>query len=39
MHATNIKEVKDLRGEARYLKAVVAEQTLELRLLKKHDRG
>jgi len=28
-------EVKDLRREARDLKEVVAEQTLELRLLKK----
>ena len=32
-------EVKDLRREAQELKAVVAEQALELRLLKKHDRG
>ena len=33
-------EVKDLRREARALKEVVAEQALELRLLKKeHDRG
>ena len=33
-------EVKDLRREARDLKEVVAEQTLDLRLLKKkHDRG
>ncbi|MGA9545151.1 MAG: IS3 family transposase [Candidatus Sulfotelmatobacter sp.] len=33
-------EVKDLRREAQELKAVVAEQTLELRLLKKkHDCG
>ena len=31
----NTAEVKDLRQEARYLKEVVAEQTLELRLLKK----
>jgi transposase-like protein len=36
--ATN-GEVKDLRREAQELKAVVAEQALELRLLKKHDRG
>ncbi|MBT7561830.1 MAG: IS3 family transposase [Proteobacteria bacterium] len=36
----NTGEVKDLRREARDLKEVVAEQTLELRLLKKkHDRG
>ena len=33
--AANIDEVKDLRREARDLKEVVAEQTLELRLLKK----
>ena len=33
-------EVKDLRRQAQELKAVVAEQALELRLLKKkHDRG
>jgi len=33
-------EVKDLRQEARVLKEVVTEQTLELRpLQKKHDRG
>ena len=33
-------EVKDLWREAQELKAVVAEQSLELRLLKKkHDRG
>jgi transposase-like protein len=32
-------EVKDLRREARDLKEVVAEQALELRLLKKHARG
>jgi hypothetical protein len=31
--------VTDLRREARALKEVVAEQALELRLLKKHDRG
>ena len=31
----NTSEVKDLRREARDLKEVVAEQTLELRLLKK----
>lgn len=36
----NTTEVKDLRREARDLKEVVAEQALELRLLKKkHDRG
>ncbi|SDR40098.1 Homeodomain-like domain-containing protein [Pseudovibrio sp. Tun.PSC04-5.I4] len=33
--AANTEEVKDLRREARDLKEVVAEQTLELRLLKK----
>ncbi len=33
--AANSDEVKDLRREARDLKEVVAEQTLELRLLKK----
>jgi transposase len=33
--AANIDEVKDLRREARDLKEVVAEQTLELRLFKK----
>jgi transposase len=33
--AANSGEVKDLRREARDLKEVVAEQTLELRLLKK----
>nr|WP_139250706.1 IS3 family transposase [Litoreibacter ascidiaceicola] len=33
--AANTDEVKDLRREARDLKEVVAEQTLELRLLKK----
>ncbi len=32
-------EVKDLRREARDLKEVVAEQTLELRLLKKSMTG
>ncbi|WP_240932083.1 IS3 family transposase, partial [Parasedimentitalea denitrificans] len=37
--AATTDEVKDLRREARDLKEVVAEQTLELRLLKKHDRG
>jgi transposase len=31
-------EVKALRQEARDLREVVVEQTLELRLLKKHDR-
>ena len=34
--AANADEVKDLRREARDLKEVVAEQTLELRLLKKN---
>ena len=33
--AATTDEVKDLRQEARVLKEVVAEQTLELRLLKK----
>ena len=33
--AANTGEVKDLHREARDLKEVVAEQTLELRLLKK----
>ena len=33
--AAHTDEVKDLRREARDLKEVVAEQTLELRLLKK----
>ena len=37
--AATSSEVTDLRREARQLKEVVAEQTLELRLLKKHDRG
>jgi transposase-like protein len=37
-HAANADEVKDLRREARDLKEVVAEQALELRLLKKHVR-
>jgi len=32
---TRLPEVKELRREARDLKEVVAEQTLELRLLKK----
>jgi len=37
--AATADEVKELRREARDLKEVVAEQTLELRLLKKkHDR-
>nr|WP_235862358.1 IS3 family transposase [Roseovarius litorisediminis] len=36
--AATTDDVKDLRREARDLKEVVAEQTLELRLLKKHDR-
>ena len=34
-HAATSTEVKDLRREARDLKEVVAEQALELRLLKK----
>lgn len=33
--AANTEEVKELRREARALKEVVAEQTLEMRLLKK----
>lgn len=37
--AATSDEVKVLRKEARDLKEVVAEQALELRLLKKHDRG
>jgi transposase len=37
--AANTDEVKDLRREARDLKEVVAEQTLELRLLKKNMIG
>ncbi|WP_420875278.1 IS3 family transposase [Paremcibacter congregatus] len=37
--AANSDEVKGLRREACDLKEVVAEQTLELRLFKKHDRG
>ncbi|MEO1544987.1 MAG: IS3 family transposase [Pseudomonadota bacterium] len=38
--AATSSEVKDLRRESRDLKEVVAEQALELRLLKKkHDRG
>jgi transposase len=32
-------EAKDLRREAQELREVVAEQALELRLLKKPDRG
>jgi len=37
--AATTDEVKDLRREARDLMEVVAEQTFELRLLKKHGRG
>nr|WP_232481070.1 IS3 family transposase [Roseomonas sp. KE2513] len=37
--AATTDEVRDLRQEARSLKEVVAEQALELRLLKKHARG
>ena len=37
--AANTDEVKELRREARDLKEVVAEQTLELRLLKKSMLG
>jgi transposase len=37
--AANTDEVKNLRREARDLKEVVAEQTLELRLLKKSMLG
>ena len=37
--AANTDEVKDLRRESRDLKEVVAEQTLELRLLKKNMLG
>ena len=37
--AANTDEVKDLRREARDLKEVVAEQTLELRLAQKKHAG
>ena len=37
--AANTDEVKELRREAKDLKEVVAEQTLELRLLKKSMYG
>jgi transposase len=37
--AANTDEVRDLRKEARDLKEVVAEQTLEMRLLKKNMIG
>ncbi|MGA7012387.1 MAG: IS3 family transposase [Pseudolabrys sp.] len=37
--AATSDEVKDLKRQAQDLKEVVAEQALELRLLKKHDRG
>jgi transposase len=37
--AANTDEVKDLRREAHDLREVVAEQTLELRLLKKNMLG
>jgi transposase len=37
--AATTDELKDLRREARDLKEVVAEQTLELRLLKKSMTG
>lgn len=39
MREANTGEVKDLRREARDLKEVVAEQALELRLLKKSMTG
>ena len=39
IRAATTDEVKDLRREARDLKEVVAEQTLELRLLKKSMLG
>ena len=39
IRAATTDEVKDLRCEARDLKEVVAEQTLELRLLKKSMLG
>ena len=39
IRAATTEEVKDLRREARDLKEVVAEQTLELRLLKKSMLG
>ena len=38
-HAANTDEVKGLRREARDLKEAVAEQTLELGLLKKKHAG
>ncbi len=38
-YAANSGEVKDVRREARDLKELVAEQTLELRLLKKSMLG
>ena len=37
--AATSDEVKNLRRESNALKEVVAEQALERRLLKKHDRG
>lgn len=39
MREANTGEVQDIRREAHDLKEVVAEQALELRLLKKHDRA
>ena len=39
LRAATTDEVKDLRREARDLKEVVAEQTLELRILKKSMTG
>ena len=39
MRQANSAEVKSLKAEARDLKEVVAEQTLELRLLKKSMLG
>ncbi len=39
VRAANTDEVKELRREAKDLKEVVAEQTLELRLLKKGMTG
>ena len=39
VRAANSDEVKELRREAKDLKEVVAEQTLELRLLKKSMLG
>ena len=37
--AANTDEVKELRRESKNLKEIVVEQSLELRLLKKHAQG